>query len=70
MTSGYQISHLLGLIGAPIAHSASPAMHEAAGQAIGTRCRYPLIEVAGAGSQRLRAMLRGRANAEALPASM
>ena len=59
MASAYQASYLLGLIGAPIAHSASPAMHEAAGQALGLHCRYPLIEVAGANSQRLRAMLEG-----------
>ena len=59
MTSAYPTSHLLGLIGAPIAHSASPAMHEAAGEALGMRCRYSLIEVAGADSDRLRAMLEG-----------
>jgi shikimate dehydrogenase len=55
----YPINHLLGLIGAPIAHSASPAMHEAAGDALGLRCRYHLIEVAGAPIERLRAMLEG-----------
>jgi shikimate dehydrogenase len=59
MGSAYQAQHLLGLIGAPIAHSASPAMHEAVGQALGVRCRYHLIEVAGASSERLRAMLEG-----------
>jgi shikimate dehydrogenase len=53
------VQHLLGLIGAPIAHSASPAMHEAAGEALGMRCRYHLIEVAGADAARLRAMLDG-----------
>jgi len=52
-------THLLGLIGAPIAHSASPAMHEAAAEALGFRCRYSLIEVAGAGRARLRTMLDG-----------
>ncbi len=48
---------LTGLIGAPIAHSASPAMHEWAGQALGARVHYHLIEVAGADSDRLRALL-------------
>ena len=57
--SPYPVNHLLGLIGAPIAHSASPAMHEAAGEALGMRCRYHLIEVAGADEARLRAMLDG-----------
>src|SRR5580693_7239065 len=59
MSSAYPTNHLLGLIGAPIAHSASQAMHEAAGEALGMRCRYHLIEVAGAQSDRLRAMLEG-----------
>lgn len=59
MAGAYQANHLLGLIGAPIAHSASPAMHEAAGEALGLRCRYHLIEVAAAGAQRLRTMLEG-----------
>jgi shikimate dehydrogenase len=48
---------LSGLIGAPIAHSASPAMHEQAADALGIRCHYQLIEVAGAGSAELRALL-------------
>ena len=48
MASRYSESILLGLIGAPIAHSASPAMHEAAAKAIGLRCFYHLIEVEGA----------------------
>ena len=48
---------LTGLIGAPIAHSASPAMHERAAQALGARCHYHLIEVAGANSDKLRALL-------------
>jgi shikimate dehydrogenase len=59
MASAYPANHLLGLIGAPIAHSASPAMHEAAGEALGLRCRYHLIEVAGASADRLRTMLEG-----------
>ena len=48
---------LTGLIGAPIAHSASPAMHERAADALGARCHYQLIEVAGAGRDELRALL-------------
>lgn len=48
---------LLGLIGAPIAHSAAPAMHEDAGAALGLSCRYQLIEVAGAGREELRGLL-------------
>jgi shikimate dehydrogenase len=59
MASPYPQSFLLGLIGAPIAHSASPAMHEAAAQAQGLRCFYHLIEVAGADGPALRAMLEG-----------
>jgi shikimate dehydrogenase len=50
---------LTGLIGAPIAHSASPAMHERAADALGARCHYQLIEVAGAGRDELRALLDG-----------
>jgi shikimate dehydrogenase len=50
---------LTGLIGAPIAHSASPAMHERAADALGVRCHYHLIEVDGAGRDRLRALLEG-----------
>ncbi len=50
---------LTGLIGAPIAHSASPAMHEKAAEALGVRCHYHLIEVAGAGHEQLRALLDG-----------
>jgi shikimate dehydrogenase len=52
-------SFLTGLIGAPIAHSASPAMHEQAADALGLRCHYQLIEVAGAGRDELRALLDG-----------
>src|SRR3954468_2449519 len=50
---------LTGLLGAPIAHSASPAMHEEAADALGVRCHYHLIEVAGAGRDELRALLEG-----------
>jgi shikimate dehydrogenase len=50
---------LTGLIGAPIAQSASPAMHELAADALGVRCHYQLIEVAGADQVRLRALLDG-----------
>jgi shikimate dehydrogenase len=50
---------LTGLIGAPIAHSASPAMHEQAAEALGVRCHYHLIEVAGAGPEQLKALLDG-----------
>jgi shikimate dehydrogenase len=59
MGNAYPANYLLGLIGMPIAHSASPAMHEAAGAALGLHCRYSLIEVAGANSSRLRVMLEG-----------
>jgi shikimate dehydrogenase len=48
---------LLGLIGAPIAHSAAPAMHEAAAFALGLSCHYQLIEIAGAGREELRGLL-------------
>lgn len=50
---------LTGLIGAPIAASASPAMHEEAAEALGVRCHYQLIEVAGADQAGLRALLEG-----------
>jgi shikimate dehydrogenase len=50
---------LTGLIGAPIAHSATPAMHEQAGDALGVRCHYHLIEVAGADREGLRGLLDG-----------
>jgi shikimate dehydrogenase len=50
---------LTGLIGAPIAHSASLAMHEQAAHALGVRYHYHLIEVAGAGREELRALLDG-----------
>lgn len=48
---------LTGLIGAPIAHSASPAMHEQAARDLGLRCHYQLIEVAGADREELRSLL-------------
>jgi len=48
---------LTGLIGAPIAHSAAPAMHEAAAQALGIRLHYRLIEIAGADRDTLRTLL-------------
>jgi shikimate dehydrogenase len=50
---------LTGLIGSPIAHSASPAMHERAAEALGLRGHYQLIEVAGADAAGLRMMLGG-----------
>ncbi len=50
---------LTGLLGAPIAHSASPAMHERAAEALGLRGHYHLIEVAGGGQDDLRAILDG-----------
>ncbi len=50
---------LTGLLGAPIAHSASPAMHERAAEALGVRGHYHLIEVAGAGRDQLRDILDG-----------
>jgi shikimate dehydrogenase len=58
---GYAASRklLTGLIGAPIAHSASPAMHERAAEALGLRGHYQLIEIAGADAAGLRMMLEG-----------
>jgi shikimate dehydrogenase len=50
---------LTGLIGSPIAASAAPAMHELAAEALGVRCHYQLIEVAGADQAGLRALLDG-----------
>ena len=50
---------LTGLLGAPIAHSASPAMHERAAEALGVRCHYQLIEIAGAGREQLKVLLDG-----------
>jgi len=58
--SSFEQAHFLtGLIGAPIKHSASPAMHEQAADALGARCHYQLIEVAGANTAELRALLDG-----------
>lgn len=51
--------YLTGLIGAPIAASAAPAMHEQAAEAVGVRCHYQLIEVVGADTATLRALLDG-----------
>src|SRR5258708_12689 len=48
-----------GLRGAPIAHSASPAMHERAAEALGLRCHYQLVEVAGARREDLKLLLEG-----------
>jgi shikimate dehydrogenase len=50
---------LAGLLGAPIAHSAAPAMHERAAAALGFRCHYQLIEIAGAGREDLKLLLEG-----------
>jgi len=50
---------LSGLLGAPIAHSAAPAMHERAAEALGLRCHYQLIEVADAGRDELKVLLEG-----------
>jgi shikimate dehydrogenase len=50
---------LTGLLGAPIARSASPAMHERAAEALDLRCHYQLIEVAGAGREQLKLLLEG-----------
>jgi shikimate dehydrogenase len=50
---------LTGLLGAPIAHSASPAMHERAAEALGGRCHYQLIEIAGADCAELATLLDG-----------
>jgi shikimate dehydrogenase len=50
---------LTGLIGAPIAHSAAPAMHEQAARDLGLRCHYQLIEVADANLEELRVLLEG-----------
>lgn len=50
---------LIGLVGAPIASSASPALHEAAARAAGIQAYYHLIEIAGADAAKLRAILDG-----------
>lgn len=48
---------LLGLLGYPIAHSAAPAMNEAAGAALGIRVHYQLLPVADADQAMLGRML-------------
>jgi shikimate dehydrogenase len=50
---------LTGLLGAPIANSAAPAMHERAAEALDLRCHYQLIEVAGATREELKVLLDG-----------
>ncbi|MBY0335312.1 MAG: shikimate dehydrogenase [Acetobacteraceae bacterium] len=50
---------LLGLLGHPIAHSAAPAMMEAAAAAAGIRAHYQLIEIAGADRAELARLLHG-----------
>jgi shikimate dehydrogenase len=50
---------LTGLLGAPIAQSAAPAMHERAAAALDLHCHYQLIEVAGAGREELKLLLEG-----------
>jgi len=50
---------LLGLVGAPIKHSASPAMHEAAAASLGRKALYQLIEIEGADEKKLRELLDG-----------
>jgi shikimate dehydrogenase len=50
---------LTGLVGSPIKHSASPAMHEAAAHALGLHCHYQLIEIADADAATLRLLLEG-----------
>jgi shikimate dehydrogenase len=50
---------LTGLLGAPIAQSAAPAMHERAAEVLELRCHYQLIEVAGAGREELKLLLEG-----------
>jgi shikimate dehydrogenase len=50
---------LTGLLGAPIAQSAAPAMHERAAEALGLKCHYQLIEIAGARREELKTLLEG-----------
>jgi shikimate dehydrogenase len=60
MITEQQTPHvLLGLIGAPIKHSASPAMHERAAEALGWKGFYQLIEVSGADTAMLSKILEG-----------
>jgi shikimate dehydrogenase len=49
----------MGLLGAPIRHSASPAMHEAAAAALGWQGHYQLIEIASAETALLCKVLEG-----------
>jgi shikimate dehydrogenase len=57
--SDSQTRFLTGLLGAPIAQSAAPAMHERAAEALGLHCHYQLIEIADAGREQLKALLEG-----------
>lgn len=57
MVARHERRVLLGLLGSPIGHSASPTMHEAAAEALGLRAHYQLIEVAGADTGLLRTLL-------------
>jgi shikimate dehydrogenase len=50
---------LTGLLGAPIAQSAAPAMHERAAEALDLHCHYQLIEIAGARREDLKLLLEG-----------
>jgi shikimate dehydrogenase len=50
---------LAGLLGAPIAQSAAPAMHERAAEVLDFRCHYQLVEIAGSGREELRILLEG-----------
>jgi shikimate dehydrogenase len=50
---------LTGLLGAPIANSAAPAMHERAAAALELHCHYQLVEIAGASRQELKVLLEG-----------
>jgi shikimate dehydrogenase len=50
---------LVGLLGAPIAQFAAPAMHERAAEALDLRCHYQLVEIAGAGREQLTALVEG-----------
>jgi shikimate dehydrogenase len=50
---------LTGLVGSPIKHSASPAMHEWAGLTLGLRLHYHLIDIPGLDTAGLRAVFDG-----------
>ncbi len=50
---------LTGLVGSPIKHSASPAMHEWAGLTLGLRLHYHLIDIPGLDLDGLRAVFGG-----------